>query len=228
MSDQIDECGQLRAEIAQLREIMQSQERENTVLRNLLSEKSRPAGSSGKPAVFQIGSRERMAMLEHTVDVLDSCVRGIAQWDCYNNSEEDCTCATCRAEFALAEIKDWRYGGSQEQPSRRFEGACHRRTTDGWNPSEAKIHQSWVKHMETWRPDRTLGMILSDRVGGLFSDVVIDWPSSRDWYVATSVVQWLATPIGSLVLEGAGWKYTQRDEDRCAVDQLRVDRQAVR
>lgn len=217
----------LRTEVALLRELLQSQVRENDVLRNLLSDRARPAGAvAPRPP---IGSRERMAMLEHAVDVLDGCVSGIAHWDCYSDRGENCTCAVCRAEHALAEVKNWRYGGSPATPSRRFVGSMNHRTTDGWNPREAKIHGTWAKFMESHSADRMLGMILTDRAPdgrsgfGIF-DGPIDWPGPREWYVATSVVQWLATNVGSSILEGAGWKYTQWDEDRVAVDQLREAR----
>lgn len=54
-------------------------------------------------------------------------------------------------------------------------------------------------------PDHRLGQILREHR----CDV-----TRRDWYVAVSVIQWLATNIGSTVLEGAGYKYTKLDEDR--------------
>jgi hypothetical protein len=38
-------------------------------------------------------------------------------------------------------------------------------------------------------------------------------PSARDWYVATSVIQWLATNVGMTVLEAAGFKYAQEEQD---------------
>jgi hypothetical protein len=52
-------------------------------------------------------------------------------------------------------------------------------------------------------PDHLLSQILKD-------DHI---PSARDWYVATSVIQWLATNVGMTVLEAAGFKYQQWEQD---------------
>ena len=56
----------------------------------------------------------------------------------------------------------------------------------------------------------------SDRTGPqLLAQILKDdhIPSARDWYVATSVIQWLATNVGMTVLEAAGFKYQQWDQD---------------
>lgn len=42
---------------------------------------------------------------------------------------------------------------------------------------------------------------------GTMSQIIGDEPSVRDWYVATSIIQWLATNCGMSVLEAAGFKY---------------------
>ena len=55
--------------------------------------------------------------------------------------------------------------------------------------------------INAWRAqvdDRLLAMIL-DQEGYT--------PSPRDWFVATSVVQWLATNVGMNVIERAGFVY---------------------
>ena len=211
------ELDALRAENEQLRANLRATERECEILHSLHA-----ARSAGGPVVarsVQIGSRERMAMLEHAIDVLDGFAREMASYDCYG-CEPDSLCKPCRAEAALAAIPAWRYDGAAGSPARRFEGAMHYRTSNGWNPREAKIHAAWKKHMELYGDDRTLGLILSDRSPGPLEGPC-DWPTPRDWYVATSIVQWLATNCGSSILEAAGWKYTKWDEDRALLDERR-------
>ena len=140
------EIDALRAENEQLRANLRATERECEILHSLHA-----ARSAGGPVVarsVQIGSRERMAMLEHAIDVLDGFAREMASYDCYG-CEPDSLCKPCRAEAALAAIPAWRYDGAAGSPARRFEGAMHYRTSNGWNPRESKIHAAWKKHMET-------------------------------------------------------------------------------
>ncbi len=157
--------------------------------------------------------------LEHTVQRLDDVLSEFARHDCYDYFDDDkpCTCPGCVAKRVLTEVHDWRYGGSREEPFRRFVGAMAHRITNGWNPRETKIHTQWAKRVSD---DYTLGLILSSDTTNSFNRK-IDWPSARDWYVATSVVQWLATNVGMSVLEGAGFKYTQWDEDRASYEAKR-------
>jgi hypothetical protein len=222
----VTEIDRLRDEVAQLRATIASYEAENATLHRIVTSM---AVSQGRPAtssrmLVQIGSRERMAMLEHAVDVLEGFAHNRASYDCYG-CEPDSKCEPCQAEEALAAVKAYRYGGSMEEPSRRFVGAMDYRVHNDWNPREAKIHRAWVGYMERYgstSPDRTLGMILTDRQPGQ-PDGVTDWPTPRDWYVATSIVQWLVTNCGSSILEAAGWKYTQWDEDRKQLDDKRAN-----
>jgi len=44
-------------------------------------------------------------------------------------------------------------------------------------------------------------------------DTTLAFANLRDWYVATSVIQWLATNVGMTVLEAAGFKYQQWTQD---------------
>lgn len=127
-------------------------------------------------------------------------------------------------EHAIAALRAY-YGGSAEIPSRRFEGAMYRRIVAGWDPRETKIHRAWAEFMPRYSsdPDRLLALVLTDRsVGTSVFEPPLDWPTPRDWYVATSVVQWLATTVGSTILEKAGWKYTQHDEDRGTIEAKRA------
>jgi hypothetical protein len=108
-----------------------------------------------------------------------------------------CSCAVCTAKRALVLLEgDWRYVGAHHG----------RLKTD---PRERKIVAAWRESVG----DRELGMILShsDR-DGFYENV--EQPSPRDWYVATSVVQWLATNVGMEVLRGAGFRYEGFEEDR--------------
>jgi len=227
-----DEIETLRAENAQLREQLAGARRECEILhqanRGIAGYKS---GARRSVEVVQVGSRERMALLEHTVDVLDGFVVGVAAQDCYDYCEPDDKCQPCRARETLDAIKLWRYGGSTEMPSRRYEGAMFHRTQMGvsW-PREVKIHKAWVKHMGMIGrgADHTLGMILTDRSPGQPAwghNEISEWPTPRDWYVATSIVQWLVTNVGMGILEDAGFKYTQWDEDRVAYDDAHIQRQ---
>lgn len=104
-----------------------------------------------------------------------------------------CDCPRCVALVALSAARDW-----------RFHGAHHERTQRPHWPRETKMQAAWMKLAASNRaPDQLLAQILGeDRV-----------PSPRDWYVATSVIQWLATNVGMTVLEGAGFKYQQWEED---------------
>lgn len=114
------------------------------------------------------------------------------------------------AKQALALTRDWRFIGSH-----------HARVTSGHDPRETKIHAAWKKLLD----DRKLGMILYDGpYSGGSPAHEVPCPSVRDWYVATSVVQWLATSVGMTVLEAAGFKYVQYEQD-CADADLMKRRQ---
>ncbi len=233
----------LRGEVEQLRNDLAATDRVVAVLQSLTSGRHASDATSKShrsPPPIQIGSRERMDMLERALDVLDGFAQGMAQDDCYGDcDDDDCDrkCQPCRARDALEAAGEWRLGGSTTTPSRWFsshtggaskiEGAMHYRTLNGWDPRETKIHAAWAKYMGRWGADRALGLILTDRQPGASSGLggidfsVRDWPTPRDWYVATSVVQWLATAVGSSILQEAGWKYMHYDEDRKAYEAKR-------
>jgi hypothetical protein len=156
-------------------------------------------------------SDDRTNALEHTVRILDNALWRLAQGrpceydhDHVGKRPTPCNCQICVAKSALAATRDW-----------RFIGAHHARVTSGVDPREAKIHAAWKKLVD----DRKLGQILYDgpyRGGEPAHEV--SCPTARDWYVATSVVQWLATSVGMTVLEAAGFKYDQWDQDRADRD----------
>lgn len=120
-----------------------------------------------------------------------------------------CDCPHCVAIAALEAAKNW-----------RFHGAFYERTLSGNWPREAKMHAAWMKLATAGRedPDRLLQQVLKDDHA----------PSARDWYVATSVIQWLATNVGMTVLEAAGFKYQQWEQDRADVElfQRRQERES--
>jgi len=133
---------------------------------------------------------------EQGLRILDSALWRVAhENDCpytFNEKERPspCDCACCVAKEALAAAKGWRFRGAH------YDRVRASRTS--W-PREAQMHEAWAKLMGSRNPDHSLARILrDDRV-----------PSARDWYVATSVVQWLATNVGMTVLEAAGFKYQQ-------------------
>ena len=135
--------------------------------------------------------------------ILDNALWRIAhRGDCeYYDDEKNrptpCDCPRCVAIAALEASKNW-----------RFHGALYDRTQSGRWPRETKMHAAWMKIANPSGrggndPDQLLSQILKDGSA----------PSARDWYVATSVIQWLATNVGMTVLEAAGFKYQQWDQD---------------
>ena len=236
MTEAEAELERLRVENELLRTQLRAAESECRVLHSLATG-SAASGAGVRRGIttrVEIGSRERMARLEHTVDVLEAYVAWRAGFDCYGCDYSDGPpgndgqkCEVCAAEAALERVRSWRWGGSTETPSRRFEGAMYGRILAGWDPRETKMHRAWAEFMPKYAtdPDRLLALVLTDRsvpVPGALFEPPLDWPTPRDWYVATSVVQWLATTVGSSILQQAGWKYTQEDEDRAYRDAKRA------
>jgi hypothetical protein len=135
---------------------------------------------------------------EQGLRILDNALWRIAhRGDCeYDDGERRpklCDCPCCVARAALEAAKNWRFHGSFWERAR----------SDHW-PREVKMHAAWMKIATSnpGGPDRLLSQILKQ-----------DQASAHDWYVATSVIQWLATNVGMMVLEAAGFKYQQWDQD---------------
>jgi len=153
---------------------------------------------------------------EQGLRILDNALWRIAhRGDCEYYDEKDrpkpCDCPRCLAIAALEAAKNW-----------RFHGAHYERTlSDQW-PREVKMHAAWMKLASRAGggadPDHLLSQILKEE----------HVPSARDWYVATSVIQWLATNVGMTVLEAAGFKYQQWDQDSADAElfRRRQDREA--
>ena len=120
-------------------------------------------------------------------------LRAIADYcDCMHDegsgSPDGCHCPVCIAKKALKteQAIDWRFVSHLD----------YRRNT---MPRERDIVESWKTYLKrkagSMEPDITMSAIIGDE------------PTPRDWFVATSVIQWLATNCGMSVLEGAGFKY---------------------
>lgn len=112
-----------------------------------------------------------------------------------------CPCPKCTAQATLDLIekgpRNWRYKGAFAD---RIDTM----------PRERRIIESWRKQVD----DHLLGQILTERSTDGLHLATIEEPSVRDWYVATSVVQWLATNVGMEVLRQAGFEYKEWDADR--------------
>ena len=106
-----------------------------------------------------------------------------------NGSPAQCQCPIHVARRALSteQATDWRFVSFMD----------YRRQT---NPRENDIVEAWKAYL---RQERGTGHD-ADRI---MSQVIGDAPSVRDWFVATSVIQWLATNCGMSVLERAGFRY---------------------
>jgi hypothetical protein len=138
---------------------------------------------------------------EQGLRILDNALWRIARrgecdyHDCDEKSQpKPCDCPRCVAIAALEASKNW-----------RFHSALWDRTRSGHWPREAKMHAAWMKLATSSRdPDQLLSQILGEDHA----------PSARDWHVATSVIQWLATNVGMTVLEAAGFSYQQWEQDR--------------
>lgn len=196
----------LRAENERLRADLAAQRRECDILRG-----SKHGRTASQPRAVSLSDtqRARLDELEAYVDLMRSALGEISQRDCSYYGEdlkdgEPCPCHACVARKALDDVATFRWGGHRVMPIHRFVGALPERLEIPYaNAREVKIHRAWVKYMELHGADRTLEMILHDA----------RCPSARDWYVATSVVQWLATNCGSSILEAADFCYTKYDED---------------
>lgn len=139
---------------------------------------------------------ETIEELRERLNVLESAMKHIIQRsECDRWSEDStgiCSCIQCEAKHALATTGskyNWRYRGSY-----------HRRIHD--RPREARMIRAVADNLG----DGELSNILFGERGSL--------ATARDWYVAISVLQWLATNVGMEVLACAGFKYHFWSEDR--------------
>jgi hypothetical protein len=107
-----------------------------------------------------------------------------------------CECAICIAKSALENEEDWRFMGWN--PERRFS-----------MPRELAMVEAW-KHYFKRAAGSANGS--SGPIDGLLAKILgldADSITERDWYVATTVVQWLSTNVGQSILFDAGYEYKQ-------------------
>lgn len=118
--------------------------------------------------------------------------------DVFNRKEPCGHCSHCVARAALEDkvpTFDW-----------RLRGALHSRVLDGHHPRECRIMHAFAEYLDGsgTTADHKLGQILDRSYA----------PTALEWYVASTMVQWLATNVGMSVLEQAGFKYTRWEEDK--------------
>jgi hypothetical protein len=147
------------------------------------------------------------AAVEKAISMATLALRNIAECnDCdyvdapHKARPRPCPCSKCVAANTLVLITDgpgnWRYRGAHADRTQTM-------------PRERKIIEAWADQVK----DRELGQILTE-LSGHPTFHAVEEPSVRDWHVATSVVQWLATNVGMEVLRRAGFEYKTWDEDR--------------
>jgi hypothetical protein len=146
------------------------------------------------------GAADRTASIHRTLTSLRNALRSIVfnNGDCSRFDEPDdgtpCECPTCIAKAALAGEEDWRFAGYN--PMRRKTMPREAAMVDAWRHYFTK---SAGKANGTSAPmDAILSQIL-------FGEESPNEVTERDWYVATTIVQWLATNVGQCVLFDAGY-----------------------
>lgn len=106
---------------------------------------------------------------------------------------DPCVCPPCTARRALAQVDgDW-----------RFIGRGHERMEH--NPRERRLVDQWRTMVE-----QSGGRFLLEQILGMDGEIA----SERDWYVATTIIQWLGTNVGMTILTGSGFQYHLWDKDR--------------
>lgn len=141
---------------------------------------------------------ERNEQLERQFGAMRDALEYIAtRYDCdYADTPKErptpCNCSRCTARRALDTEVEWRFVGSH--PARR----------NGASPTalrECAIVEAFKNYMLSQGGPRTadlrLAQILGDGTGNI---------TPRDWFVATTIIQWLVTNVGSCLLEAAGYQ----------------------
>jgi hypothetical protein len=147
---------------------------------------------------------ERDEKMDRSMGAMRDALEAIAAWgDCLYAGERDrervCPCPVCRAKRALETETDWRVMGA-----RNYRCATM--------PREALIVAAWKRYAidgatSSQTPDFKLAQILGEVSGEGISGQcrIIREPTPRDWFVASSVIQWIATNVGSGLLYEAGY-----------------------
>lgn len=120
--------------------------------------------------------------------------------ECYReddpNNPSPCECPICVAKAALEGEEDWRFQGYSPQ----------RRLT---MPREMAMVEAWKHYFKNSAGSSNGTSAPMDKILAQILGVEQDTVTERDWYVATSIVQWLATNVGQRILSDAGYTYTQ-------------------
>lgn len=105
-----------------------------------------------------------------------------------------CECAVCIAKAALENEEDWRFMGWN--PERRFS-----------MPRELAMVEAWKHYFKRSAGSANGTTAPMDKIFAQILGLDADSITERDWYVATTVVQWLATNVGQCVLFDAGYEH---------------------
>ncbi len=130
---------------------------------------------------------------ELALQAMKHALQAIANYgDCLHDEDggagqPDCQCPVHTAKRALVteDAVDWRFSSHMD----------FRRNTMPRERDIVDAFRDYLKRQGGGSPDVKLSQIIGDD------------PSVRDWYVAVSVVQWLATNCGMSVLDRAGFRY---------------------
>lgn len=154
------------------------------------------------------GGIDRTDALQRSFTAMRSALRSIIYYngDCMHQDEPSqdgpCECPVCIAKMALEGEEDWRFMGYN--PTRRVH-----------SPREAAMVAAW-KHYFTHSAGQARGN--SAPMDTIFANILFgegSGPSDvteRDWYVATTIIQWLATNVGQCILSDADYHYKPRDK----------------
>jgi hypothetical protein len=153
--------------------------------------------------------REREEIMARRLTAMTLALRHVASRDCDyldfpNDRPDPCDCPTCIAKQALETENEWRFvGGGVERQKH--------------SPRERKIAAAWRDYMigvGAGAPDYKLAQILRETSveAPTVRGHITRYPTPRDWYVATSIIQWLATNVGSSILSAAGYHYDAKEE----------------
>lgn len=135
---------------------------------------------------------EREESINRKMSAMAQALRTIAGYgDCMHRDhpaedEPPCGCPVCIAKNALAIEADWRFISNHEN-------------RQAHNPREAAIMAAWRRYMRglgSGTPDFKLAQILG------FESVTV-----RDWLVASTLIQWMTTNVGSALLTETGYHY---------------------
>lgn len=154
------------------------------------------------------GGADRRDSYHRSFVAMRNALRAIVfnEGECYRRVDnpdfkEPCDCSICIAKAALENEEDWRFMGWN--PERRFS-----------MPRELAMVEAW-KHYFKRSAGKANGT--SSPLDGLLAGILgvdADSVTERDWYVATTVVQWLATNVGQCVLFDAGYQYEPKEGSR--------------